>query len=153
MSRTSAAKVLGILGNNYDTANSPDLSRFIDSASAMVDYVASKDVHSVMTAVNLEVVERWLSAHFYAHSDQLFQSKNTGASGATFQGQTAMCFQSTQYGQTAMLLDLTNTLAKRNQEALTGYKRQATLTSLAYDTGAIDASTNDAYTPSDDLSP
>ena len=136
MARTTPANVIAILGGNYDPSIT-DLSGFIVSASALVDYVSSQDSMSLMTAATLERVECWLAAHFYAHADQLYQSKNTGQAGATFQGQTAQCFQSTQYGQTAMLLDLTNTLARRNQEALTGYKRKATLTALGTDTGAI----------------
>jgi len=136
MARTTPAHVIAILGSNYDSLNNPDISKFVDTASILVDFIADNDPDDLMTATNLEVVERWLSAHFYAHSDQLYQSKNTGASSGNFQGQTAMCFQSTQYGQTAMTLDFTGVLARRNQEALTGYKRKATLTSLAYDTGA-----------------
>lgn len=136
MPRTNSTNVISILGPNYDSANNPDLGRFIAAASMVVDYVVTQDVNLLMTSNSLEIVECWLSAHFYAHSDQLYKSKNTAQASATFQGETAMCFQSTQYGQTAMLLDLTNTLARRNQEALKGYIRTATLQSLAYDTGA-----------------
>ena len=136
MPRTTAPKVVAILGTNYDDGNFPDISRFLDTATGLVDYIVTQDVDSLMNDASLEVVERWLAAHFYAHADQLYQSKNTASASATFQGQTAMVLQSTQYGQTAMLLDLTNTLARRNQEALTGYRRVATLTSLGSYTGA-----------------
>lgn len=135
--RTTPAKVIAILGRNFDAVADTDLSRFIDTSSSLVDYVSDNDPDGLMTATRLEVVERWLAAHFYAHSDQLYQAKNTQSAGATFQGQTAMVLQSTQYGQTAMLLDLTNTLAKRNQEALTGYRRVATLQWLGSDEGAV----------------
>lgn len=139
MARTSQEHVISILGpENYDNDANPDLSRFIDTAGILVDYVVTRDVDGIMSTNALELVERWLAAHFYAHSDQLMQTSGNKGANMTFQGQTAMVLSSTQYGQTAMLLDLTNTLAQRSKEAETGMRQVASIESLAYDTGAID---------------
>jgi len=78
-----------------------------------------------LNATLAESVECFLAAHFYAHADQLLQSKSTGGSSGSFQGQTGQVLSSTQYGQTAMLLDVTGLLAKRSKEAETGQKRVA----------------------------
>lgn len=121
--RTTSDNVKAILGQQYNTGVSLDLSAFILSASTLVDFIVTKDTAVVMSSTSLEVVERWLTAHLYAHADQLLQQKSTGQSSGTFQGQTAMCLQSTQYGQMAMMLDVTGTLAMLNQQALTGLKK------------------------------
>ncbi|GAF90891.1 unnamed protein product, partial [marine sediment metagenome] len=64
--------------------------------------------------------------HFYAHADQLYQARSTAGASATFQGQTGMILLSTQYGQTAMLLDVTGLLAKLSKDAEEGGKRKVT---------------------------
>lgn len=110
--RTLAASVQAILLDHYD--GSSNLTAFIDSASSLVDRVAALDSDSILGSSNLELIERWLAAHFYAHADQLMQTKSTGRAGATFQGKTAMMLNSTQYGQTAMVMDFTGELRKMN---------------------------------------
>jgi len=118
MSRTSFEKVKAILGSHYD--DSLSLAAFIDTASALVSKLEAADTQSVLSAVDLELIERWLSAHFYAHADQIAQSRNVGRASVSYQGQTAMMFESTQYGQVALSLDATGYLAKRQQEAENG---------------------------------
>lgn len=137
MARTIDAKVIEILGPNYNSKTRPSLARFIDTAASLVNWVVTQDVDGLMNSDSLELVERWLAAHFYAHSDQLYQSKNTSGAGATFQGQTAMILKSTQYGQTAMLLDVTNSLAMRSKNAENGTLPIVTLQTLDLDSGAI----------------
>jgi hypothetical protein len=110
MARTNDAAVKALLlpGRDYDTEQAPSLTPFIDTASAMVDDVADcitakgGTAHSVS---RLELIERWLSAHYFKVSDKGYSSRSTeGASGA-FDGQTAMYLESTLYGQTALRLD------------------------------------------------
>jgi hypothetical protein len=48
-------------------------------------------------------------------SDKAYQSKSTGGASGTFQGQTGMRLESTDYGQAAMILDVTGRLASRSQ--------------------------------------
>ena len=110
--RTSEAKVKGVLGGNYDSDASPSLAPFIDTANVQTDQVvtcaAAKNItHS---AAILERIETWLAAHFYAHSDQLYESKKTGGASGRFQGKTDMGLDSTQYGQTAKMFDTSGCL-------------------------------------------
>lgn len=121
MSRTSSGDVEAILGGHY--GGSTDLDAFILTAASLVGKCSAADTGGVHSASDLELIERWLAAHFYAHSDQLTQTRSTGKASATFQGQTAMVFNSTQYGQTALALDTTGYLAKLQQQAMTGPKK------------------------------
>lgn len=121
MSRTSPNAVMGILGGNYN-GNTP-LDPFIDAANNLttqVASIASQNKGLVIGSTTLEIIERYLAAHFYGFQDQFFQSKSTGRANATFQGQTGMCLDSTQYGQTAMLMDTTRTLAALNKGGFVG---------------------------------
>lgn len=116
--RTNKDKVEDILVDHYDGVTS--LTPFIQTASSLVDKVARNDVESAHSSSDLELIERWLAAHFYAHADQLMQSESKGRASGSYQGQTAMIFMSTQYGQTALGLDTTGYLAKLQKQAQEG---------------------------------
>lgn len=120
--RTSADSVRAILGKNYDLTTT--LTPFIVTASVMVDWVQSLDVTLILSATLLERIECWLAAHFYAHADPLYKQKQTFTAMGTFQGETGQGFASTQYGQTAMDLDITGALARRQAEVETGKSRK-----------------------------
>jgi len=122
--RTDKDAVHNILGPHYGLVNGALLNvlPFIESANGLVDRVVVKDTGSLMSASDLELVERWLSAHLYAHADQLYQNKSQGGASGGFQGQTGMYFSSTQYGQTALMLDYTGTLADLEKQAKEGKK-------------------------------
>ena len=84
-----------------------DLSPYIAAASAVVDkhlvnHGASDDA--------LREVERWLAAHFLAAKEQQAAQESYGNSSATYQGQTGMGLDGTQYGQRAKLIDPTGRL-------------------------------------------
>lgn len=108
--RTNSASVQAILGGNYDGVTT--LTPFIDAASSIVDDVAScaSDAGTPLSSAKLELIERWLSAHCYAHMDQTFASKGTEGASASFHGQTGMYLASTRYGQFATTLDPTGCL-------------------------------------------
>lgn len=103
MSRTDVTKVAGILADNWD--GKTGLQPFIDAANQLVTTVLSNDEDAVVTAANAEIIERWLSAHFYAVQDPLYISKNTGKAGASFHGKSNMDLSFTPYGQQAKKLD------------------------------------------------
>jgi len=84
-----------------------------------VDHVASQDSGRILSATLLERIEAFLSAHFYAHADQLKQSESIGRSSAVYQGRTEVGLRSTQYGQTAVDLDLTGTLSSLGKKKAT----------------------------------
>lgn len=109
MARTSSAAVQAILGRNYD--GTTDLSGFLSTAAAVVDWLESKDTDGVLNATLKERIEAFLTAHYYAHADQLKQAESVGRSSVTYQGQTGMGFKSTQYGQSALELDVSGNLS------------------------------------------
>jgi hypothetical protein len=108
--RTTERAVKLVLGSNYD--GSSGLQPFIDTATILVDRIAIKDAAGEMTAAALEMVERYLAAHFYAHADQITASRSTGGASGQFQGRTDMGFDATLYGQTAKRLDATGLLVQ-----------------------------------------
>jgi hypothetical protein len=111
--RTTTQAVELILGGHYDGTSG--LQPFIDTATIFVDRIVAADTNGEMTTAALERVECYLSAHFYAHADQITQSRNTGRASGQFMGRTDMGFDSTQYGQTAKRLDTTGLLVKLDQ--------------------------------------
>ena len=125
MPRTTSNSVKNILGANYD--GTTPLHPFVITASSLVNKVAGKDLTGVLSSDDLELIERWLAAHFYGHADQFYQQRSTGRASGGFQGQTAMVFNSTQYGQTALALDVTGELARIQQQATTGKQKAGIL--------------------------
>ena len=116
--RTSSDNVKAILGRNYD--GTAVLTAFITTAGAVVDWVKSVDKAIVLSDVLLERIECYLAAHYYQHADQGFKQKQTFSASGTFNGLTGQGFASTQYGQAAMDLDISGTLARRQAEVDSG---------------------------------
>jgi hypothetical protein len=116
--RTSAAAVRAILGDHYDPKI--NLTPFIARATSLTDWLEGEDSDSELDATVLEQIECNLAAHFYTRADMIAQSRSTGGASGSFQGQTTMGLASTFYGQDAMTLDVTNALAGRNQEMISG---------------------------------
>jgi hypothetical protein len=56
-----------------------------------------------LSSTTLELIERWLSAHYYTVMDPLYKSKNTGRAGASFNDRS--------YADTAKQLDTSGCLA------------------------------------------
>lgn len=128
--RTNASAVEAILLDQYDRDGRPDLDPFISTATALADWVEGEDADGDLTVTLLERIEAFLAAHFYAHANQLLQSKSTGGASGAFQGQTAMWLNSTQYGQTAMVLDVTGRLAGQVKAMADGARPKAGVTWL-----------------------
>lgn len=110
MAFTTIANVQPLLGNNYDGVT--DLQQFIDAADVIMLRVQTcanfKGIP--LSSVELEMIERWLSAHMYAQYDPLYQSKSTGQAHGSFQGSSGLSLDSTRYGQTAVALDYSGCL-------------------------------------------
>ncbi len=96
----------GVLGVSNYTAG-VDLSPYMAWATLIVDRVAvcASSKGQALTDDELEMVERWLSAHAYKQSDRAYDSKKTGKASATFSGKTGMFLQSSMWGQNALLAD------------------------------------------------
>lgn len=102
----------GILQRDYDFKNTPSLEPFIASASVIVDQVVvmAAQKNKSMPAPQLELIERWLSAHMYCMNDRVFASKSQGGASASFAGSLSEGFDATLYGQTAQRIDTSNCL-------------------------------------------
>lgn len=104
--RTTPLKVQSILVGHYDGTSS--LVPFIETASLMVNKIVTCMAGKSLTAHDsdtLEMIERYLAAHFYTHSDKVTQSESKGKASGSYQGQTGKGLESSDYGQTALILD------------------------------------------------
>ncbi len=117
MPRTTSGAVLDLLQRDYDTRRKPSLNVHIASANAMVTRVAACATAKgkTLTAVELELIERWLAAHKYVCIDQTYAEKTTGDAKAVYHGRTGMGLESSRYGQEAMNLDYSGCLESLNK--------------------------------------
>lgn len=120
MARTTQGKVVGLLRRDFDADALPDLTGFIDTASAVVDRVVNCALGKGLSlgAPTLELIERWLAAHYYTRSDLTYASNTTDGASASFHGQTGMALDASFYGQSALDLDWTgclNAVSKRQR--------------------------------------
>lgn len=119
MARVTEDQVRSILLDDYDKDNAPSLLPFITAANIFTDRLYTKALAKGITlpVKELTAVEQWLSAHCYVMSDQNYTSRNTDSASGSFQGQTAMNFDASKYGQTAVALDSSGLLASINKQA------------------------------------
>lgn len=128
MARTTAANVRTII----DADASVSLDPFIEIAAELVtenctaagwaaatgEEVASFGVE--YGATRLELIERYLAAHFYAIYDRPTQSEGAAGITATYIGKTGENLSATLHGQQAMLLDTAGRLAALNKGVADG---------------------------------
>lgn len=85
------------------------INAFINTANNLV---TAKLGSSGLDAAILHDIELWLSAHFLCMRDMRARSESiAGEYSVTYQGETKMGFEATLYGQQALALDYTGTLA------------------------------------------
>lgn len=97
-----------------------DLSVFIQAATVQVNAVAAL---GLLDAATLKEIERWLAAHYVAMRTRQDAKAVMGDSSHTYAGKTGEGLSFTRFGQQAMLLDTTGTLAALG-------KRRASITYL-----------------------
>ena len=85
-----------------------DLQAAIDSATNLVDQVC---LHSGYNDTTLELIERWLAAHFYDIFKKEAVQENIGQSQNTYQSKIELGLRLTHWGQQALLLDTKGNLA------------------------------------------
>lgn len=103
--RVTVAQVQEIIS----TKLSPEtICAAINTAHHLVD---AKLADSGLGSELLIDIELWLSAHFVAIRDPRAESERIGDYSATYQGKTDMGLKATTYGQQAIALDYTGTLA------------------------------------------
>ena len=136
MARTTRAQVGQII--KLDPEIIPDdaaMEPFITIANELVTERCTGDAGPT-TAYNderLELIERWLTAHFYTHRDPRATGEKAGSVGVTFQSKVGLGFDTSHYGQAAMRFDTNGSLAKLNNDMKKG-KSVASLTWLGTDT-------------------
>lgn len=117
--RTTSSLVKGILMRDYDNRRTPSLDPFILTANSLVNRLSTRatEIGLSVGSETLELVERWLAAHYYVMSDKTFAENTTSGASAVYQGQTGMSLDASFYGQTAQTLDPTGLLGKLSQRA------------------------------------
>ena len=111
MARTTATAVALIIEVDEDI----DLSPFIEAANALVTEKCAT-VESY-TDERLELIERWLSAFFYAIRDMRRTQETVRGITETFQHREDLGFDVNHYGQVAMRLDTNGGLAALNKQS------------------------------------
>jgi hypothetical protein len=102
--RTTDAAVQGII----EVDSSILLDPFIETASSLVDDVAAAT--NAPGTSRLELIERYLSAHFYTLRDPRPVSERAGPVSNTFQSKVDTGLMTSHYGQMAISLDPTGVL-------------------------------------------
>lgn len=113
--RTTATAVKGII----TTVVSANLDPYIDSANELVTEVcasqlAADGVTAFYSTARLELIERWLAAHFYTIFDPRSASEKVSVITQRLQGKIDLGLDSSLYGQNAMRLDTKGGLAAMN---------------------------------------
>lgn len=122
MPLTTALAVQGIIEHDVDIPLDP----FIETASMLIDRllvpVLDDDNSPYYNNVQLEVIERWLSAHFYAVRDPRTAFEGVGKVQASFESKVGLNLNNTRYGQTVLYLDTSGTFAALQEQAEEGGK-------------------------------
>ena len=119
MARTTDAAVRVILNE----ANAV-VAAHIETAAALVDEVC---VPSGYTNERLELIERWLSAHFFTITAPRAASESAGPVSTSYLASVGKYLSGSTFGQQALALDTAGGLAALSKAAETG-KQPETLT-------------------------
>lgn len=124
--RTTATAVNDVRAVEQDGDIDVILAPFIATANSLVTAICTS---SSLSDENLELIERWLSAHFYSLSPEgkMTLSETVGPLTETFFGKIGYALNLTFYGQTAMLLDTSGALARWNNQVISGKTQTASV--------------------------
>ena len=119
MARTTSALVGGIIEWESDSTKSTyiSLTPFIEGANLLI---TSECSDSGYDATKLELIERWLSAHFYTIRDMRAETEKAGSVSQKLQSKVDLGFDTSHYGQMAMRLDTAGNLASLNERIKRG---------------------------------
>ena len=122
--RTTFAAV-GLIIEIDSSFDEDAVAPFIEAANALVTEKCSEDDYD---ATRLELIERWLSAHFFAVRESRPTLEKAGSVSSTYQSKVDLGFDVTHYGQMAMRLDTAGGLAALNASSKAGGKQTAGVT-------------------------
>lgn len=126
MPRTTAPQVKGIIETDATIiVVDADLDPFIEVANELVTEKCTGDAgpDPAYTATRLELIERWLAAHFYAIRDPRTTNEKAGPVGAAYESKVDLGLDLTRYGQQAKILDTNGGLATLDQATKDGKRR------------------------------
>ncbi len=125
--RTTDSAVQGII----ETDPNISLTPFIETASFLVDKLlvdaTDSDGNPIHDATSLELVERWLSAHYYAIRDIRPASEKAGPVSENKMYKVDLNLAVTIYGQQAMTIDISGLLAAWNDDITKGSTKKASV--------------------------
>jgi len=122
MARTTAGNVR-LLSGDFTDMTDPQMEPHILAAFTIVNDNVAAD--SAATSVKLELIERFIAAHFATVFVREATNEKAGTVGATYEGNAAkgQRLDSTRFGRNAILLDDTGSLAYLNSLSM---KKQTT---------------------------
>lgn len=122
MANTTDAAVQVLLGDwyNSDYAVTP----FVNTANVVV---AKHCVDENLTAAELEVIERYLAAHFYCITHRRSISEKADVVAESKQHVEDLGFDATEFGQTAKRLDWSGALAALDNATKKGLRRSVSV--------------------------
>jgi len=126
MARTDAAAVKALF--DADPCSAPvdeNLEPFIVAANMLVTRACTGEAGPTpsYSAEELEIIERWLSAHFYAVSSPRATAESADGISKSYQSKIGFGLNLSHYGQMAMRLDTNGGLAAINEETKEGKPR------------------------------
>jgi hypothetical protein len=112
--RTTPALVEGII----QTSPNVDLTPFIAIANNLTTNVCGNSGYSDgYVGSTMELIERWLSAHFYTIYDNQLSMAKAGTVAVGFQYKVDYGLKNSMYGQQVLILDTAANLAKLTNSA------------------------------------
>ncbi len=131
--RTTSAAVGGII----EVDSSISLTPFIEAAAALVTKHC-ESLNSAYTSDELEMIERFLTAHLYTLRDPRPTQEAAGKVSAWYQSKVALGLSTSHYGQMAMRLDWYGGLAALDNMMLKGGKRTVGVTWLGTESETLE---------------
>lgn len=130
MARTTVDNVEAII----DIDSGISLTPFIEVANALVTEVCASAVDSdgalVYDSTRLELIERWLAAHFYHIRDPKPSRDEVDEIQVTYRSIVKIGFNNTHYGQMAMRIDTNGGLARLDNSIASGSSTTVSLSWL-----------------------
>lgn len=124
--RTDAELVRKVLDGDEES----DYSPYIVAASSIVDDVCVDTSTYTYTAAKLELIERWLAAHFFTVQDGQVTEEQAGPVREKVAFKIDLFLLNTKYGQVALALDTAGNLAAWQKELENGGPRRCGMTWL-----------------------
>lgn len=128
MARTTADNV----GTVVKVKTGDDLTAAITTANELVTECCAGDAgpDTDYTANRLELIERYLAAHFYLVWRRQRKTEKAGPVAASYDAKLGLVFNNTTHGQSALALDTNGGLAALNKKTAKGAPRRVGITWL-----------------------